>query len=219
MGKRGFIDHKTTDIDNETQELLKSKEKWICTTRVSLWTYRKNFAWAIFYILISIILLLFIRENTWLSWAGDGETGLAAEQRYNLFTLIAEYWGKWYTGVIKIFPLLLAWNYIQTALVQILCFKLILTNSRIIIVNGFVSKDTTDLKLDKIETMRVNQDIMGQWLHYGDLIFHGTGDTKIMIGGVDQPYKFKKYVDHYQQEDHELEEDERPSKKTKNKGS
>lgn len=202
MGKRGFIDYKTTEIDEETKNLLKNKEKWICTTRVSLWTYRKNIFWASFYTLLSIILLVFIRENTILTFAGDGYTGFAADRRYDFFTNLADYWGRWYIEVVKIFPLLIAWNYIQAALVQILFFKLILTNSRIILVNGFISKDVTDLKLDKIETMRVNQDIPGKWFDYGDLIFHGTGDTKIMVGGIDKPYKFKKYVDHYQQEDH-----------------
>lgn len=193
-----FVMNDGSSDDDEIKELLRKKEKWICYTRLSLLTYKKNFIHATMYLILCIVLLFFIHDNHIMKLAGDGVSGFYPDYRYHYISLLASHWETWWMHMFKVLPLWLSWSCIKNPIFDYASFRLILTDKRVIIVAGIVSKDYVDLSLEKIETIRVLQDINGKIFKYGDLIFHGVGDTKISVGGISEPLLFKKQIDHYQ---------------------
>jgi uncharacterized membrane protein YdbT with pleckstrin-like domain len=53
-----------------------------------------------------------------------------------------------------------------------------ITNKRLIIKTGILSRRTLELNLSKIESVNVNQSILGRILGYGSIGVIGTGGTK-----------------------------------------
>lgn len=202
---KNFVINDESVEDEEINELLRKKEKWICYARLSLWTYKKDFIHAFIYLMICIILLFFIHDHTIMRLAGDGVSGFQPEYRYHYISWLAEHWDVWYIHMLKVLPLWLSWGCIKNALIQFVSFRLILTNKRVMIVDGVVAKDYDDMPLEKIETIRVLQDFTGKMFKYGDVVIKGVGDTKYYIGGIAEPLLLKKQIDHYQ---HAIEDDE-----------
>jgi len=51
------------------------------------------------------------------------------------------------------------------------------TNKRVISKRGFIWRETEEMNMDKVETVDINQTIMGRILGYGDIRVTGTGGT------------------------------------------
>jgi uncharacterized membrane protein YdbT with pleckstrin-like domain len=49
------------------------------------------------------------------------------------------------------------------------------TNRRVIIKVGLIRRRTVELRLEKVESIGVDQSILGRILGYGTIIVHGTG--------------------------------------------
>jgi len=67
-----------------------------------------------------------------------------------------------------------------------------ITNKRVIIKTGLISRNTVEMNLQKIESVIVNQGITGRILGYGDLIIVGTGGTREMFKRIKRPITFRK---------------------------
>ena len=51
------------------------------------------------------------------------------------------------------------------------------TNKRVVIKVGFINRKTLEMVLTKVETIRVDQSILGRVLNYGTIVVTGTGGT------------------------------------------
>jgi uncharacterized membrane protein YdbT with pleckstrin-like domain len=67
-----------------------------------------------------------------------------------------------------------------------------ITNKRLIIKTGIISRNTLELNLSKIESVNVNQSILGRMLGYGTLGVIGTGGTKEIFAKINNPIQFRK---------------------------
>lgn len=67
-----------------------------------------------------------------------------------------------------------------------------ITNKRIIIKVGLISRRTLEMNLSKIESVNVNQGILGRMLGYGTIVVVGTGGTKEPFAGIIDPMTFRK---------------------------
>lgn len=67
-----------------------------------------------------------------------------------------------------------------------------ITNKRIIIKVGFISRRTLEMNLSKVESVNVNQGILGRILGYGTIIVIGTGGTKEPFESIADPLAFRK---------------------------
>lgn len=67
-----------------------------------------------------------------------------------------------------------------------------ITNKRVIIKTGLISRRTVELNLSKIESVNVNQSILGRILGYGSLQIVGTGGTKEVFPSINKPLAFRK---------------------------
>ena len=67
-----------------------------------------------------------------------------------------------------------------------------ITNKRVIIKTGLISRKTIEMNLHKIESVTVNQSILGRILGYGDLQIIGTGGTREKFKNIKNPITFRK---------------------------
>jgi len=67
-----------------------------------------------------------------------------------------------------------------------------ITNKRIIIKVGLISRRTLEMNLKKIESVNVDQGILGRMLGYGTVVVIGTGGTKEPFAGISDPMTFRK---------------------------
>lgn len=105
---------------------------------------------------------------------------------FGLVTLLA---GAW-VGVIVFFLLaalvgLLAYLRVRTS-------EFAVTNKRVLIKVGVLSRRSLELLLTKIEGIGVNQDITGRVLDFGTIVVIGTGGTKEPFKNIAKPLAFRK---------------------------
>src|SRR5581483_6290734 len=55
------------------------------------------------------------------------------------------------------------------------------TNMRVVHKTGFIKRRTFEMALDKIESVDVNQSILGRMLNYGDVTINGVGEGRETI--------------------------------------
>jgi uncharacterized membrane protein YdbT with pleckstrin-like domain len=68
------------------------------------------------------------------------------------------------------------------------------TDRRIIFKRGFVNRHTVEMHMDKVESVDVNQSILGRIFNYGDIVVHGTGDSVEPLRAIDRPIEFRSQV-------------------------
>jgi uncharacterized membrane protein YdbT with pleckstrin-like domain len=67
-----------------------------------------------------------------------------------------------------------------------------ITNKRVIIKTGLISRRTLEMNLSKIESVNVNQSILGRILGYGTITVIGTGGTRESFPKIQKPLEFRK---------------------------
>ena len=65
--------------------------------------------------------------------------------------------------------------------------EIAVTNRRVIYKHGFVSRTTAEMLMDKIESVKVDQSILGRMLDYGKVTILGTGASAEALGQIDAP--------------------------------
>ena len=69
--------------------------------------------------------------------------------------------------------------------------ELAITNQRIIGKKGLISRETVELKYEKIESISVMQSILGRILKFGTIVVRGTGGTAVSFQFIANPVAFK----------------------------
>jgi uncharacterized membrane protein YdbT with pleckstrin-like domain len=67
-----------------------------------------------------------------------------------------------------------------------------ITNKRVIAKTGLIMRNTVEIKLDKIESIRINQGVLGRIFNYGSVIVAGAGNPHAPINGISDPLGFRK---------------------------
>lgn len=70
--------------------------------------------------------------------------------------------------------------------------ELALTNQRIIAKYGLIRRNTFEIKLDKIESINLDQSIFARLLNYGYVAVNGSGGNTCDIPFIDDPLSFRK---------------------------
>jgi len=71
--------------------------------------------------------------------------------------------------------------------------EIAITNKRIIVKFGFVSRRTIEINLPKIESLQVDQGMLGRVFNYGTIVVAGAGTPNLSIPGVADPLRFRKH--------------------------
>jgi uncharacterized membrane protein YdbT with pleckstrin-like domain len=81
--------------------------------------------------------------------------------------------------------------WIVAALIRRSATELAVTNRRVIAKFGLVSRSTIELNLLKVESVRVEQTVLGRILGYGAVIVVGTGSSIDPIRFIGDPIRFR----------------------------
>jgi len=103
-------------------------------------------------------------------------------------------------GVIAWFLLFLSLFMLTNIAIQILTTELALTNKRIIAKFGFIRRSTIELRLEKVESININQSLLGRLLGYGTIVIKGTGGTGTPIPSIQKPLEFRRIVNNFLEE-------------------
>jgi uncharacterized membrane protein YdbT with pleckstrin-like domain len=68
------------------------------------------------------------------------------------------------------------------------------TNMRVVHKTGFIQRRTFEMALDKIESVDVNQSILGRMLNYGDVTINGVGEGRETIRTIASPLAFRSAI-------------------------
>ena len=70
----------------------------------------------------------------------------------------------------------------------------VLTDYRYIQKTGWISRDTEEISIYKIEEVDLSQTILGRILGYGSISVSGTGSGNIVLKSIDDPLIFQKHL-------------------------
>ncbi len=73
--------------------------------------------------------------------------------------------------------------------------EMVCTNKRVVKRTGIVNVTTEELHRERIESVEIRQSIFGRIFNYGDILFSGTGTSKIVFNFVNQPRLMKQMID------------------------
>jgi len=69
-----------------------------------------------------------------------------------------------------------------------------ITNKRVIFKEGFVNRRTAEMFLSKIESVGVDQTILGRIFGYGSIVLRGTGGSSEPFHSIDSPLEFRRQI-------------------------
>ena len=84
--------------------------------------------------------------------------------------LLAQNWYRWWTTEIAV------------------------TDRRIIYKTGFIYRETSEMHMDKVESVDVDQTILGRLLDYGDVSVIGTGSTWETLRTIARPIVLRNHI-------------------------
>jgi uncharacterized membrane protein YdbT with pleckstrin-like domain len=59
---------------------------------------------------------------------------------------------------------------------------------------GFIKRRTFEMSLDKVESVDVNQSILGRIMNYGDVTVRGVGEGSETIKTIAAPLDFRNHI-------------------------
>lgn len=68
------------------------------------------------------------------------------------------------------------------------------TNKRVIIKVGFIRREVLEILLGKVESIKVDQGILGRFLGYGTIAVIGSGSSKNVFHKISKPFVFRMKV-------------------------
>lgn len=108
---------------------------------------------------------------------------------YNQFTdripVFSAIWIVFLAGAVLLF--LPSWYRRMTT-------EIVITDKRIICKSGWISRRTEEMNISKVETVDVNQSVLGRLLGYGDVLVKGTGASLEPVYRVSRPIELRNAI-------------------------
>lgn len=81
-------------------------------------------------------------------------------------------------------------SWLKRNLIEMVC-----TNKRVVRRTGIINITTEELNRERIESVEMRQSIFGRLFNYGDILFSGTGTSKLVFHFINQPKLMKRIID------------------------
>jgi uncharacterized membrane protein YdbT with pleckstrin-like domain len=91
------------------------------------------------------------------------------------------------SAVFALYKMLTAWFHRWTTETDV-------TNMRVVHKTGFIKRRTFEMSLDKVESVDVNQSILGRILNYGNVTVRGVGEGAETINTIASPLDFRNHI-------------------------
>ena len=102
-------------------------------------------------------------------------------------------------GLITL-PIVIGVYFILKVLIYFYTTELVITNKRVISKSGLISRDTMEMNISKVESIQVDQSILGRIFNHGSILIAGAGDPKTPVIGIAEPLEFRKKFFEVQEE-------------------
>ena len=90
-------------------------------------------------------------------------------------------------AIFALYKMLTAWFHRWTTETDV-------TNLRVVHKTGFIKRRTFEMSLDKVESVDVNQSILGRLLNYGNVTVRGVGEGAETIDTIASPLDFRNHI-------------------------
>ena len=104
-------------------------------------------------------------------------------------------WSMWHLialGIVLIPAFGLGLVFLVMAYVRYNSTELAVTTKRVIVKHGFIRRQTVEINLSKVESIQVDQGVLGRLFNFGTLVISGTGTSHAPIAGISEPMGFRK---------------------------
>jgi uncharacterized membrane protein YdbT with pleckstrin-like domain len=91
------------------------------------------------------------------------------------------------SAIFALYKMLTAWFHRWTTETDV-------TNMRVVHKTGFIKRRTFEMSLDKVESVDVNQSILGRLLNYGSVTVRGVGEGAETIDTIASPLDFRNHI-------------------------
>ena len=90
-------------------------------------------------------------------------------------------------GIVALYYTFKAWFHRMTTETDV-------TTLRVVHKTGFIKRRTFEIALNKVESVDVNQSILGRILNYGDVTINGVGEGRETISTIASPLAFRNSI-------------------------
>ena len=116
------------------------------------------------------------------------------------------YWPGVAVALVAVVVYWLGWQYAAYALALVAVVLLIqqwfqwwvteiaVTNRRIIYKTGLVRRQTNEMNMDKVESVKIDQSILGRMLDYGNVMMLGTGEGFETLRTIASPIELRNSI-------------------------
>ncbi|MBI3375947.1 MAG: PH domain-containing protein [Betaproteobacteria bacterium] len=104
------------------------------------------------------------------------------------------WWSVWHllaAGVLLL-PVAVGIVFLAWAWIRVKATELAITDKRVIAKFGFISRNTMEISIQKVESIQVQQSLLGRMLDFGTLIISGTGTSHAPIPSISDPMAFRR---------------------------
>lgn len=82
--------------------------------------------------------------------------------------------------------------FLCVAYINIKTLEIVITNKRFAGKKGWLSVNMVDIPLKKVESVIVNQGILGRMFNYGSIVVSGSGGVSFVAPNIKKPHEFRK---------------------------
>jgi hypothetical protein len=97
-------------------------------------------------------------------------------------------------GIIGLILLVAAAGTLAYGIAKRNATEMAVTNKRVLIKTGLASRRTLDIMLSRVESIGVEETVIGRLLSYGTVVVRGTGGTPEAFVMIDHPQEFRRAV-------------------------
>lgn len=80
------------------------------------------------------------------------------------------------------------------AFINLKTSEFVVTTKRVIVKTGLIRRDSFEVLLNKVESIGIDQSILGRIFGYGTAVVNGTGGKESYLSKISAPLEFRKHV-------------------------
>lgn len=104
-------------------------------------------------------------------------------------------WSVWHLiaiGIVLLPAVGIGLIFLAIAYIRYKTTELAITTKRVIVKSGFVRRSTVEININKVESIQVDQEVLGRLFNFGTLIISGAGNPQAPITGISAPMEFRR---------------------------
>jgi uncharacterized membrane protein YdbT with pleckstrin-like domain len=103
-------------------------------------------------------------------------------------------WSLWHLIALGILlaPVVIGLFFLLQAYIRYKTTELAITTKRVIVKVGFIRRSTVEININKVESVQVDQSLLGRVFDFGTLVISGAGTAQAPLHGIAEPLAFRK---------------------------